>query len=138
MDVLLQGHHDTAAAQRFCQRLLAATDRAAPERITTGKLGSYAAAKPRLPEMRAAEREQVRAARRCDNRVEQAHQPTPVRERVMRRFKSVASAQRVLDVFTHMGDLFCRRRHRLTAAAYRTTMRERAATWREVAERRPA
>ena len=81
---------------------------------------------------------QVRAARRCNNRVEQAHQPTRVREHVMRRFKSAASAQRFLDAFSRVGNLFRPGRHLLTAAAYRATMRERVATWGEVAGLRAA
>ena len=75
---------------------------------------------------------------RCNNRVEQAHQPTRVRERVMRRFRSSASAQRFLDAFARVGNLFRPGRHRLSAAAYRATMRERAATWRVVAGLRAA
>ena len=75
---------------------------------------------------------------RCNNRVEQAHQPTRLRERVMRRFRSAASAQRFLDAFSRVGNLFRPRRHLLTAAAYRATMRERAATWRAVAQLRAA
>jgi hypothetical protein len=45
-----------------------------------------------VPELAIAEHPQVRSAQQCSNRVEQAHQPTRVRERVMRRFKAVASA----------------------------------------------
>jgi putative transposase len=75
---------------------------------------------------------------RCNNRVEQAHQPTRVRERVMRRFKSAVSAERFLDAFSRVGNLFCPRRHLLAAAAYRATMHERVATWREVAGLKPA
>jgi putative transposase len=132
LDVLLQEHRDTAAAERFLRRLLAVADGAAPERITTDKLGSYAAALTRLHEMQAVEHVQVRSAQRCNNRVEQAHQWTRVRERVMRRFKSVASAQRFLDAFTRVGNLFRPGRHRLSAVVYRATLRERVATWREV------
>jgi putative transposase len=134
LDVLLHEHRDTA---RFFRRLLAVADGAAPERITTDELGSYAAAMPRVPELQSVAHVQVRAARRCNDRVEQAHQPTRVRERVLRRFESVASAQRFLDAFTRVCDLFRPGRHRLTAAAYRTTVRERVATWRHVAELRP-
>ena len=75
---------------------------------------------------------------RCNNRVGQAHQPTRIGERVMRRFKSVASAQRFLDAFTRAGNLFRPGRHRLAAADYRATMRERVAPWREVAGLRAA
>ena len=138
LDVLLQERRDTAAAERFFRRLLIVTDGVPPARLTTDKLGSYAAALTRLPELAGVEHVQVRSALRCNNRVEQAHQPTRVRERVMRRFKSAASAQRFLDAFSRVGNLFRPGRHRLTAAAYRATMRERVATWREVAGLRAA
>ncbi len=137
LDVILQERRDTAAAARFFRRLLGNTG-GAPDRITTDKLGSYAAALARVPEMQSVEHVQVRAARRCNNRVEQAHQPTRIRERVMRRFKSAVSAQRFLDAFSRVGNLFRPGRHRLTAAGYRATMRERLATWREAAGLRPA
>ena len=137
LDVLLQEHRDTAAAERFFRRLLAATDGVPPERITTDKLGSYAAAMTHLPEMQSVEHVQVRSVMRCNNRVEQAHQPTRVRERVMRRFKSVVSAQRFLDAFSRVCNLLRPGRHRLSAAAYRGTMQERVATWREVADYAP-
>ena len=137
LDVLLQEHRDAAAGERFFRRLLRTTG-AAPERITTDKLGSYAAALALLPEMRRVEHVRVRSATRCNNRVEQAHQPTRVRERVMRRFKSVPSAQRFLDAFSRVCNLFRPGCHRLGAAEYRATMQERFATWREVAELRAA
>ena len=137
-DVLLQAHRDTAAAERFFRRLLSLTGDTAPARITTDRLGSYAAALARVPTLAGAEHLQVRAALRCNNRVEQAHQPSRTRERVMRRFKSVASAQRFLDAFTRVANLFRPGRHRLSAAAYRATMRERVATWCEVAGLRAA
>ncbi len=137
LDVILQERRDTAAAARFFRRLLG-NPGGAPDRITTDKLGSYAAALAQVPEMQSVEHVQVRAARRCNNRVEQAHQPTRLRERVMRRFKSAVSAQRFLDAFSRVGNLFRPGRHRLTAAGYRATMRERLATWREAAGLRPA
>jgi putative transposase len=131
--VLLQAHRDTAAAARFFRRLLGVTGGAAPTRIMTDTLGSYAAALARLPGLAGVEHLQVRAALRCNNRVEQAHQPTRLRERVMRRFKSAASAQRFRDAFRRVANLFRSRRDLLRAAAYRAAMRERAVTWREVA-----
>ena len=80
----------------------------------------------------------VRSVMRCNNRVAQAHQPTRVRERVMRRFKPVVSAQRFLDALSRVCNLLRPGRHRLSAAAYRGTMQERVATWREVAGLRAA
>jgi putative transposase len=116
LDVLLQKRRDTAAAARFFRRLLGITG-AAPARITTDKLGSYAAAITRVPEMQSVEHVRVRSVMRCNNRVEQARQPTRVRERVMRGFKSPASAQRLLDAFSSVCNLFRPGRHRLTAGA---------------------
>lgn len=84
LDVLLQERRDTEAAERFFRTLLGRVG-SPPERITTDKLGSYAAAKARIPELRDAEHLQVRSALRCNNRVEQAHQPTRIRERRMGR-----------------------------------------------------
>jgi putative transposase len=75
---------------------------------------------------------------RCNNPVEQAHQPTRLRERVMRRFRSSASAQRFLDAFSRVANPLGPRRHRLGAADYRATMRERDATWRDMAGLRAA
>ncbi len=51
LDVLVQERRDTAAAEEFFRRLLAAANGIPPERITTDTLGSYAAALSRLPEM---------------------------------------------------------------------------------------
>jgi transposase-like protein len=86
LDVLLQQHGDTAAAARSFRRLLGQAG-APPERIVTHKLGSYAAALAQLPAMGGVEHVRVRSATPCNNRVEQAHQLTRLRERVMRRFK---------------------------------------------------
>ena len=138
LDVLRHAHRDTAAAERFFRRLWAVADGVPPERITTDTLGSYAAARTRLPEMTSVEHVQVRSVLRCNNRVAQAHQPTRVRERVMRRFQSAPSAQRFLAAFSRVGTLFRPGRHRLGAASSRAIMRERVATWRAVAGRHAA
>ena len=110
------------------------TNGVAPERITTDKLGSCAAALARVPQLAGVEHLHVRSTMRCNNPVEPAHQPTRVRERMMRRFRPPAAAQRFLDAFTRVCNLFRPGRHLLSAAAYRATMRERVAAWREVAE----
>jgi putative transposase len=138
LDALLQAQRDAAAAERFFRRLLDTAGGAPPARITTDKLGGDAAALARLPELVGVEHQRVRSAPRCNNRVEQAQQPTRVRERVLRRFTSPASAQRFLDAFSRVGNLFRPRRHRLSVGAYRATMRERVATWRAVAGLRAA
>jgi putative transposase len=136
IDVLLQEHRDTHAAERFFQVLLRHAG-AAPEEIHTDKLGSYAAAMRRLPELLGVEHQQVRSTQRCNNRVEQAHQPTRVRERRMGRFRCAISAQRFLAAFTRTCNLFRPRRRSVTAPEYRVALRERFAIWQTAAELRP-
>ena len=50
-----------------------------------------------------------------NNRAENSHQPTRVREKVMRRFKSAGHAQRFLSAFGIITSHFRPRRHLLTA-----------------------
>ncbi len=64
LDVLLQEQRDTEAAERFFQMLLGHAG-AAPERISTDKLGSYAAAIRQFPELVGVDHQQVRSAMRC-------------------------------------------------------------------------
>ena len=130
LDVLLQERRNTEAAERFFRTLLGHAA-VPPERITTDKLASYRAAKQRLPELSGVEHQQVRSALRCNNRVEQAHQPTRMRERRMGRFRSSSSAQRFLSAFARVSNLFRPRRPLLTAPEYRSTLQDRFATWRE-------
>jgi hypothetical protein len=101
-------------------------------------LASYGAAKTPLPELATVEHLHVRAAARLNSRVEASHQPARRRERQMRRFASLHSAQRFLTAFSRFCNRFRPRRHLLTAAAYRATTRGRVASWREVASPRVA
>jgi putative transposase len=105
---------------------------APPERITTDKLGSYAAAIRRLPELSDVDHQEVRAALRCNNRVEQAHQPTRIRERRMGRFRCPTSAQRFLSVFARVSNLFRPGRHRLKAHEWRSALQGSFSTWQNV------
>jgi putative transposase len=136
--MLRQEHWDAATAERFPQRLLAVVNGVPPDRITTNKLGSYAAAIARVPEPQRTGHLQMRSAMCCNNHVEPAHQPTRLRERVMRRFRSAAPAQRFLDAFTRGASLLRLGPHLLTAAAYRAAAGERVATWRAVTGLRAA
>lgn len=94
----------------------------------TDKLASYAAAKARIHALSAAKHVHVRAAARLNNRAEQSHQPTRLRERRMR----IPQAQKFLSSFSSVCNLFHARRHLLTAPEYRTIMHERFHPWREV------
>jgi putative transposase len=130
LDILLQERRDTEAAERFFRKLLGHAG-APPERIVTDRLASYGAALQRLPELDGVEHLRVRAAARLNNRVEQSHFSTRLRERRMQGFKSPAVAQRFLCLFTRTGNLFRPGRHLLTAAQYRNTMQVRFRTWSE-------
>ncbi len=132
LDVLLQERRDTDAAERFFRRLLGRAG-GPPDAIVTDSLASYGAAKARIPELAAVEHRRVRAAARLNNRVEQSHQPTRLRERQMRRFKSVPSAQRFLSAFSRFYNHFRVRRHLLTAAEHRSVRQARYEAWRELA-----
>ena len=68
-----------------------------------------------------------------NNRAENSHQPTRVRERRMRRFKSPREAQRFLSTFEPIRDHFHPKRHQLTVQRYRQELRQRFQDWREVA-----
>jgi putative transposase len=132
LDVLLQAHRDTGSAERFFQVLLGHAG-AAPERINTDKLASYVAALRRLPELAGVDHQQVRAVQRCNDRVEQAHQPTRIRERRMGRFRCVISARRFLSAFTRTWNLFRPNRRSFTTPEYRTALQDRFAVWQAAA-----
>jgi putative transposase len=131
LDVLLQERRDTEAAERFFRKLLGLAG-APPERIVTDRLVSYGAALQRLPELNGAEHLRVHFAARRNNRAEQSHLPTRLRERRMQGFKSMNSTQQFLSLFSRVCNLFRPRRHLLPAAQYRTTMEVRFRTWSEI------
>jgi putative transposase len=91
LDILVQSRRNAkAAAQRFFPKLLTGL-RYVPRVLVTDKLASY----------RVAHRELVssvthRRSKYLNNRAEHSHQPTRVRERVMKRFASPGQAQRLL------------------------------------------
>ena len=86
VDVYLQTKRDGAAAKRFFRRLLRSHG-GEPRKIVTDKLRSYAVAHRELIPETIHSTEQYE-----NNRAEQSHEPTKVRERVMRRGKSTSQA----------------------------------------------
>src|SRR5215813_11496731 len=82
--------------------------------IITEKLKSYSAAKAEV--MPGVEHLQQKYQ---NNRAENSHQPTRLRERVMRRFKSAGHAQRFLSAFGILSSHFRVSRHLLSAHCYR-------------------
>jgi putative transposase len=93
LDVLLQRHRDTKAAERFFRKLLKKQG-FVPRVIVTDKLKSYEAAKKQV--MKTVEHRQHKG---LNNLCENSHQPTRVRERRMRKFKSPGQTQRFLAAF---------------------------------------
>ena len=66
----------------------------------------------------------------ANNRAELSHQPTRVRERVMRRFKSLKQAQRFLNTHAAVYNLFNLGRHLVTAETYRYFRLRSFASWK--------
>ncbi len=114
VDVYLQKRRDGAAAKRFFKRLLK-THRDEPRKIVTDKLRSYGVAHRELIPDSIHDTSQY-----ANNRAELSHQPTRVRERGMRRFKSIIQAQRFLDVHSAVYNLFNLGRHLVSAKIYRS------------------
>jgi putative transposase len=95
--------------------------------IVTDKLRSYTAARTEI--MPSVEHVQQKYQ---NNRAENSHQPTRLRERVMRRFKSARHAQRFLSAFGLISSHFRVGRHLYTAISYREVMKTRFAVWDQV------
>lgn len=89
-----------AAAKRFFKRLLRSHGDD-PRNIVTDKLRSYGVAHREL--MPEAIHDNGRYA---NNRAEQSHEATRVRERGMRKFKSIGHAQRFLGPHVAVSNLF--------------------------------
>jgi len=93
LDILVQSRRDKKAAKKFFRKLLKGF-RYVPRAIITDKLKSYNAAKAEvLPSVEHCQQKYQ------NNRAENSHQLTRLRERVMRRFKSSGHAQRFLSAF---------------------------------------
>ena len=113
VDVYLQARRDGAAAKRFFRRLLRSHG-SEPRKVVTDKLRSYSVAhREVIPES-------IHVTDRyANNRAEQSHESTRVRERGMRRFKSVKQAQRFVTSHAAVSNLFNLGRHQVSAGHYR-------------------
>ena len=100
LDILVQSRRNKKAAKRFFRKLLKGLQYV-PRVLITDKLKSYSAAKAEI--MPGVEHHQHKGE---NNRAENSHQPTRLRERVMRRFKSVSHAQRFLASFSQVSSHF--------------------------------
>ena len=123
VDVFLQKRRDGKAAKRFFKRLLKSHG-GEPRKIVTDKLGSY----------RVAHRELIPEvihdmSQYANNRCELSHEPTRVRERGMRKFKSMNQAQRFLGAHAAVYNLFNLGRHLVSAENYRYFRLRAFSTW---------
>src|SRR5258707_4910331 len=125
LDILVQNRRDKKAAKKFFRKLLKRLCYV-PRAIITDKLRSYSAAKAEvIPSIEHLQQKYQ------NNRAENSHQPTRLRERVMRRFKSAGHAQRFLSAFGIISSHFRVGRHLYGARAYRTVMKSRFGLWEE-------
>jgi putative transposase len=123
VDVYLQAKRDGAAAKRFFKRLLRSYG-GEPRKIVTDKLRSYGVAHRELMP------EAIHSTQQYENnRAEQSHEATRVRERVMRRFKSLGQAQRFLGAHAAVANLFNLGRHLVRAQHYRDLRMSAFADW---------
>ena len=125
LDILVQSDRDKKAAKKFFRKLLNGW-RYVPRVIITDKLRSYGAAKAEV----------LPGVEHCqdkyqNNRAENSHQPTRLRERVMRRFKSPGHAQRFLSAFGIITSHFRVGKHRYRTSGYREVIRSRFALWED-------
>src|ERR1700730_16982119 len=125
LDILVQSRRDKKAAKKFFRKLLKGL-RYTPRVIITDRLKSYHAAKQEI--MPSVEHRQDKGQ---NNRAENSHQPSRLREKVMRRFKSAGHAQRFLSVFGIITSFFRVGRHLYRASGYREVMKSRFALWKE-------
>ena len=113
IDVYLQKKRDGAAAKRFFRHLLRSHG-AQPRKIVTDKLRSYPVAHREVIPESIHVTDQY-----ANNRAEQSNEATTVRERGMRRFKSMKQAQRFVTVHAAVSNLFNPGRHMVRAQHYR-------------------
>jgi putative transposase len=123
VDVYLQAKRDGVAAKGFFKRLMRARG-GKPRKIVTDRLRSYGVAHRELiPEV-------IHSTEQYENnRAEQSHEATRVRERGMRKFKSVRYALRFLDTHSAVSNLFNLGRHLLRAQHYRDLRISAFAEW---------
>ena len=122
---MVQRRRDKKAAKKFFRKLLKGL-RYVPRVIITDKLKSYSAARAEV--MPSVEHCQQKYR---NNRAENSHQPTRLRERVMRRFKSAGHAQRFLSAFGTITSHFRMGRHLYSAGGYREVRKFRFTRWED-------
>src|SRR5258707_7290139 len=124
LDILVQSRRDKRAAKKFFRKLLKGL-RYVPRVIITDRLKSYTAVRAEIMPSVEHCRDKWR-----NNRAENSHQPTRLREKVMRGFKSAGQAQRFLSAFGIIASYFRPGHHLYRAAGYRELRNSRFSVWR--------
>ncbi|MGF6297971.1 transposase-like protein [Paraburkholderia sp. WC7.3d] len=127
LDVLVQSRRDKAAAKRLMRKLL--RRHGCPRVIVTDKLRSYAAANNEL-----GLNVEHRQHKGLNNRAENSHQPTRMREKVMRRFKSARHLQRFTSVHAQVSNLFMHCRYNANAQQKRQARKQAFKAWETVTD----
>lgn len=123
LDVLVQPRRDGASARRFIQRLTKHAT-SLPRLVVTDKWRAYIQpCAELLPDARHL------SDKGKNNRAENSHQPTRVRERQMKGFKSVGHAQQFLATFSAINNLFDVSGHLLSAKNRRRMLSQRWSEW---------
>ena len=127
VDVFLQKRRDAKAAKRFFKRLLE-KHKGEPRKIVTDRLRSYGVAHRELIPESIHDSDQY-----ANNKAELSYQPTRVRERGMRKFKSIKQAQRFLNILAAVYNLFNLGCHLVSAETYRYFRLCSFASWKNAA-----
>ncbi len=123
LDFLVQPKRDARAAVKLIRKLLKRQGWA-PTPIVTDKLRSYHVAFRSI----GLTAEHI-DNKRSNNRAENSHQPVRRRERKMQRFKSVASAQRFLNIHSAVYNTFYVQRHLLNRSRFKNLRTEAFDVW---------
>ena len=127
IEILVQQKRDSQAAKRFLKKLR--KQGTCPRLIVTDKLKSYikpcAELYPSITHTR---------NKGENNRAENAHQATRLRERKMRKFKSIKHAQQFLSDFASIYDCFKLDRHLVSAKTFRVLVERRLKLWHEITQ----
>lgn len=128
LDIFLQRRRNKKSAIRFLSRLL--DKYPAPRVAVTDKLPSY-----KKPIKQMSKRTDHRSHKRLNNRIENAHQPTRRKEKVMIKFKSPFGVQKLLSLMGQVRNLFALSIGRYKKAAHiqRGNFQEAKNIWQQTA-----
>lgn len=126
LEMWMRPYRDILTAQRFLAKLLLSYKQI-PERIVTDGLHAYRGGAKRLRVSRV----HVKGRLRENNRAENLHLPIRRRERKMQKFKSQQSAQRFLDTYSAVYNIFYTQRHLTSRKVLRELRGNAFAAWNE-------